>query len=80
MKTMVLIATLAVLSASPSFAQTAVVSASPLFTQTVQPAEHQTGIIDTVIEQADTVRCSVIRNDLPDEMPLSNCQEPASPR
>jgi hypothetical protein len=76
MKTLIVIATLAVVSVSPSFAQTAVVSASPSFTQTVEPVQH-IGIVDTLVEQADTVRCAVIRNDLPDEMPLSNCQEPA---
>jgi hypothetical protein len=65
MKTIILLAALAVVSASPSFAQT------------VEPVQHKAGIIDTLIEQADTLRCAVIRNDLPDEMPLSNCQEPA---
>jgi hypothetical protein len=64
-KTLIVIATLAVVSASPSFAQT------------VEPVPHKAGIIDTLIEQADTLRCAVIRNDLPDEMMLSNCQEPA---
>jgi hypothetical protein len=77
MKTLIVIATLAVASVSPSFAQAAVVSASPSFTQTVEPVQHKAGIVDTLVEQADTVRCAVIRNDLPNEMPLSNCQEPA---
>jgi hypothetical protein len=65
MKAIVLLAALIAVSASPSFAQT------------VEPVQHKAGIIDTLIEQADTVRCAVIRNDLPDEMPLSNCQAPA---
>jgi hypothetical protein len=76
-KTLIVIATLAVVSASPSFAQTAVVSASSSFTRTVEPVQDKAGIVDTLVEQADTVRCAVIRNDLPDEMLLSNCQEPA---
>jgi hypothetical protein len=67
MKTMVLIATLAMVSTSPSFAQT------------VEPGPHKAGIVNTLIEQADTVRCAVIRNDLTDEMPFSNCQEPVTP-
>jgi hypothetical protein len=60
MKAMVLIAALAVVSASPSFAQT------------VEPIQHKAAIVDTLIGQADTVRCAVIPNDLTDKMLLSN--------
>jgi hypothetical protein len=50
---------------------------SPLLAQTVQPAQHKSGIVDTLIEHADTLRCAVIRDDLPDDALLSGCQEPA---
>jgi hypothetical protein len=49
-------------------------SASPVFAQGVKPAHDQTGIIDTLIEQADALRCAVVRDDLPDEMMLSGCK------
>jgi hypothetical protein len=62
-KTLIVIATLL---ASP-----------PLLAQTVQPAQHKSGIVDTLIERADTLRCAVIRDDLPDDALLSGCQEPA---
>jgi hypothetical protein len=66
MKAMVLIAALAVVSASPSFAQI------------VEPVQHKAAIVDTLIGQADTVRCAVIPSDLTDKMLLSNCQEPVT--
>jgi hypothetical protein len=62
-KTIVLIAALFAASAYPSFGQT------------VRPAAHQTGLIDTLIEQADTLRCAVLRDDLPDEAQLSGCAD-----
>jgi hypothetical protein len=68
MKTIVLLAALVAASASPSFAQ------SP------EPAPKQAGVVDILIERADTLRCAVIRDDLPDEALLSGCddqQEPA---
>jgi hypothetical protein len=48
-------------------------STSPVFAQGVKPAQDRTGIIDTLIEQADALRCAVVRDDLPDEMMLSGC-------
>jgi hypothetical protein len=60
-KTIVLTATLIAASASPAFAQG------------VKPVHDRTGIIDTLIEQADALRCAVVRDDLPDEMMLSEC-------
>jgi hypothetical protein len=45
--------------------------ASPAFAQAVKPAHDRTGIIDTLIERADALRCAVVRDDLPDEMRLS---------
>jgi hypothetical protein len=60
-KTIVLIATLIAASTSPVFAQS------------VKPAHDRTGIIDTLIEQADALRCAVVRDDLPDEMMSSGC-------
>jgi hypothetical protein len=52
-------------------------ASSPVLAQTVQPAQHKSGIVDTLIERADTLRCAVIRDDLPDEALLSDCHEPA---
>jgi hypothetical protein len=49
---------------------------SPVLAQTAQPAQHKSGIVDTLVERADTVRCAVIRDDLPDEALLSGCHEP----
>jgi hypothetical protein len=48
-------------------------STSPVFAQGVKPVHDRTGIIDTLIEQADALRCAVVRNDLPYEMMLSGC-------
>jgi hypothetical protein len=48
-------------------------STSPVFAQGVKPAHDRTGIIDTLIEQADALRCAVVRDDLPYEMMLSGC-------
>jgi hypothetical protein len=51
-------------------------SASPVFAQGAQSAQHR-GVVDTLLEQTDTLRCAVVRDDLPDEMLLSGCsQEP----
>jgi hypothetical protein len=61
-KTLIVIATLIV--------------SSPVLAQTVQPAQHKSGIVDTLIERADTLRCAVIRDDLPDDALLSGCHEP----
>jgi hypothetical protein len=52
-------------------------ASSPVLAQTVQPAQHKSGIVDTLIERADTLRCAVIRDDLPDQTLLSGCHEPA---
>jgi len=52
-------------------------ASSPVVAQTDQPAQTKSGIIDTLIKRADTIRCGVIRNDLPDDALLSDCQEPA---
>jgi hypothetical protein len=62
---------------------TTLLASSPVLAQTVQPsqtdqvAQTKSSIIDTLIERADTVRCGVIRKDLPDDALLSGCQEPA---
>jgi hypothetical protein len=48
-------------------------SASPVFAQGIRPTHDRTGIIDTLIGQADALRCVVVRDDLPDEMMLSGC-------
>jgi hypothetical protein len=50
-------------------------ASSPVVAQTVQAAQHKSGIVDTLIERADTLRCAVIREDLPDGALLSGCQE-----
>jgi hypothetical protein len=55
----------------------ALFAASPSFAEGVQPAAHKTGIIDTLIEQADTIRCAVGRDDLHDEFMLSGCERRA---
>jgi hypothetical protein len=65
MQIIVLLATLAVVSASPSFAA---------------ETAHKAGLIDTLLEQADTLRCAVTRDDIPDEMPLSRCDHGADSR
>jgi hypothetical protein len=54
-----------------------VLVSSPVLAESVQPAQHESGIVDTLIERADTLRCAVIRDDLPDEALLSGCHEPA---
>jgi hypothetical protein len=64
-KTIVLIATLIVASASPVFAQG------------VEPAapDQKTGIIDTLTEQADAIRCAIVRDDIRDDkIMLSECE------
>jgi hypothetical protein len=67
-KTIVLIA--ALFAASPSM----------LLAQTAQPAEHQTGIIDTLLEQADSIRCAVVREDVRDDkILLSECDVQQGP-
>jgi hypothetical protein len=66
-----LIVTATLLASSPVLAQT-VQSA-----QIVQPAQHKSDIVDTLIERADTIRCAIIRDDLPDDALLSGCHEPA---
>jgi hypothetical protein len=48
----------------------ALVASSPVF---AAEQTHPQGVIDTLLTNADAVRCQVIRNDLPDEMLLSNC-------
>jgi hypothetical protein len=48
-------------------------TASPSFAQTVEPPAHQTGLIDTLLRNADTLRCAVVRDDLPNEALLSGC-------
>ena len=47
-------------------------SASPVS----QPVQHR-GVVDTLLEQADTIRCAVVRDDIPDELPLSGCDHGA---
>jgi hypothetical protein len=67
-KAAIVIATL--LASSPALAQTVQPS------QAVQPAQSKSSIVDTLIDRADTIRCGVIRDDLPDDALLSGCQEP----
>jgi hypothetical protein len=45
--------------------------------QTVKPAQPKPGIIDRLIDRADTLRCAVIRDDVPNDALLSGCPEPA---
>ena len=54
-------------------------SALPVFAQGAQPVQHR-GVVDTLLEQADTLRCAVMCDDLPDEMPLSGCDPGADSR
>jgi hypothetical protein len=49
-------------------------SASRVFAQGAQPAQHR-GVVDTLLEQGDTLRCAVMRDDIPDEMLLSGCSQ-----
>jgi hypothetical protein len=57
----------------------ALVAASPMpsFAQTAEPPRHETGIVDTLLEHADTTRCAVARDDIPNEV-LSSCNQHAS--
>jgi hypothetical protein len=45
----------------------ALIASSPVF---AAEEPHPQGLIDTLLTNADAVRCQVIRNDLPDEMLL----------
>ena len=54
-------------------------SASPVFAQGTQPVKHRC-VVDTLLEEADTLRCAVMRDDLPDELPLSGCDHGADSR
>jgi hypothetical protein len=58
----------------------ALVAASPMpsFAQTAEPPAHKTGIVDTLLEHADATRCAVARDDIPDEVLLSSCNQHAS--
>jgi hypothetical protein len=86
MKTIVLIAALFAASPSMLFAQTVQPAEHQTQTvptehqtQTVQPAE-QTGIIDTELEQADSIRCAIVREDLRDDkVLLSECPHEPHP-
>ena len=49
-------------------------------TQTIQPAEHQTGIIDTELQEADSIHCAVVRKDLRDDKVLLSECPPPEPR
>jgi hypothetical protein len=51
-------------------------ASSPVLAQIVQPAQHKSDIVDTLIERADTIRCAIIRDDLPHDALLSGCREP----
>ena len=62
-----------------ALASVAALTASPVFAQGAQPAQHR-GDVDTLLEQADTLRCAVIRDDIPDEMLLSGCDHGADSR
>jgi hypothetical protein len=67
----------ALLASSPVLAQTVQPAHTDQPAQTDRPAQTKSGIIDTLIERADKVRCGVIRNDLPGDALLSGCPEPA---
>jgi hypothetical protein len=59
----------------------ALVAASPMmpsFAQTAEPPAHKTGIVDTLLEHADATRCAIARDDIPDEVLLSSCNQHAS--
>jgi hypothetical protein len=58
----------------------ALVAASPMpsFAQTAEPPADKTGIVDTLLEQADATRCAVARDDIPDDVLLSSCNQHAS--
>ena len=58
----------------------ALVAASPMrsLAQTADPPTHKTGIVDTLLEHADATRCAVARDDIPDEVLLSSCDQHAS--
>jgi hypothetical protein len=50
-------------------------SSMPSFAQTAEPPAHKTGIVDTLLEHADATRCAVARDDIPDEVLLSSCNQ-----